>query len=231
MAAVNASAKPLRSEPPQSWEPASRPDVVSGVAALRGRLADLEAAMFAEGIDPAGPLGVWCRAQKDVLTVLAVVAEEQSDRILERAAVVEQSMNAAVERVDAEVGRVKVRTEEARQLMLTMRADTADSKEARLKVTDDMAVHLSDKIQECLETTMLVRERRWNLRQNLGLVAVGFGLLFSAFLAGEWTQGHNMGQDIIRRCGMHLAVDPGTKIAYCAMSTVEGLPEPTASAR
>lgn len=228
---MSAAAKPARSEPILAGERGPRPGVPSAMAALRSRLAELDAAMFAEGIDPAGPLGVWCRVQKDVVTVLIEVAEEQSSRIVERSAVVERGMSAAVERVDAEVGQLKAGTEAARQLMLSLRAETVNLKEERLKAGDDMAVRLSGKIQECLETTMLVRERRWNLRQNVSLVAIGVGVLVAMFMAGEWMQGHNMGIDIIERCHTRPVVDPATKIAYCAMSMVEGRPEVVPPAR
>lgn len=213
-------------EPGGRKSPSSRSP---SMTALRGRLAELDAAMFTEGIDPAGPLGVWCRAQKNAIAVLAEIAEEQSTRIVERAEAVEEGMRAGIARVDAEVVRLKAETEAARQLTLTVRSQTANLKEERLKAGDDMAVRLSDKIQDCLKTTMLVRERRWNLRQNVRLVSLGCGVLFAAFLSGQWMQGHSLGVDIIERCRTHLAVNPDTKVAYCAMTTVEGVPEPARS--
>ena len=89
-----------------------------------------------------------------------------------------------------------------------------------------MAIRLSDKIQDCLKTTMLVRERRWNLRQNVRLVSIGAAVLLAVFLSGQWMQGHNRAAAIIERCRTNLAVDPDTKVAYCAMSTIEGAPDP-----
>ena len=185
----------------------------------------MDAAVYTEGIDPSGPLGVWCRVQKDIVAALAAVAEEQSSGMVERLASFQQAMQAAIELVETEVALLKAGTEAARQVMLTVRAETANSKEERLKAGDDMAIRLSDKIQGCLESTMLVREKRWNLRQNVTLAALGAGLLFGAFIGGQWVQGHGMGQAIIERCRTHLAVDPATKVAYCAMNTVEGRPE------
>ena len=195
------------------------------VLALRARLPELDAAVYAEGIDPSGPLGVWCRVQKDIVAALAAVADEQNSGMAEHLVAFRQASSAATELVEAEAGRLKAGTEAARQLMLSVKAETGRSREERLKAGDDMAIRLSAKIQECLETTLLVRERRWNLRQNVTLVALGAGALFGAFMCGEWVQGRGMGQAIIERCRTHLAVDPGTKVAYCAMTTVEGLPE------
>jgi len=193
--------------------------------ALRDRLSEIEAATYAEDIDPNGPLGVWCRVQKDIITALAAVAEEQGLGVVKHLASFQHAMRAAIERVDAEVGLLKAGTEAARQVVLSVKAETANSKEERSKSGDDLAVRLSGKIQQCLETTLLVRERRWNLRQNVSLVGLGAGVLFGAFMCGELVQGRSMGQAIIDRCRTHLAVDPGTKVAYCAMNTVEGRPE------
>ena len=98
-----------------------------------------------------------------------------------------------------------------------------------MKAGDDMAIRLSDKIQDCLKTTMLVRERRWNLRQNVRLVSVSAAVLFAVFLSGQWVQGHNRAAAIIERCRANLLVDSNTKVAYCAMSTIEGAPDPAPS--
>ncbi len=182
----------------------------------------MDAAVYTEGIDPSGPLGVWCRVQKDIVAALAAVAEEQSSGMVERFASFQQAMQAAIELVEAEIALLKAGTEAARQVMLSVKAETTNAREERLKAGDDMAIRLSDKIQGCLESTMLVREKRWNLRQNVTLAALGAGLLFGAFIGGQWVQGHSMGQAIIDRCRTHLAVDPSTKVAYCAMNTVEG---------
>lgn len=200
------------------------PGMSVALLTLRARLPEMDAAMYAEGIDPSGPLGVWCRVQKDIVAALAAVAEEQGSGMVERLASFQQAMQAAIELVEAQVVLLKAGTEAARQVMLSVKAETANSKEERLKAGDDMAIRLSDKIQGCLEDTLLVREKRWNLRQNVTLVAFGTCLLFGAFMCGEWVQGQSMGQAIIERCRTHLAVDPGTKVAYCAMSTVEGRP-------
>ncbi len=225
MVAVSTRPKPSRIEPTVAGGRESPPGTSVALLALRARLPEMDAAMYTEGINPSGPLGVWCRVQKDIVAALAVVAEEQSSGMSERLSTFQQAMQAAIELVEAEVALLKAGTEAARQVMLSFKAETANSREGRLKAGDDMAIRLSDKIQECLETTLLVRERRWNLRQNVTLIAFGTCVLFGAFMGGEWVQGHSMGQAIIDRCRTHLAVDPGTKVAYCAMNTVEGRPE------
>ena len=86
---------------------------------------------------------------------------------------------------------------------------------------------MSDKIQDHLKHVMLVREKRWNLRQNLRLVGMFAGVLFAVFLGGQWMAFHGDAQDILGRCKASPALDPVTKIAYCPMWIVEGLPDPT----
>lgn len=228
---MSQGAKPSRIEPALAGGPPLSSGSSSSVLALRARLPEMDAAVYAEGIDPSGPLGVWCRVQRDIVAALAAVADEQSSGMTERLAAFQQASRTATELVVAEVSLLKAGTEAARQLMLSVKADTARLKEERLKAGDDMAIRLSGKIQECLETTLLVREKRWNLRQNVGLVALGVCVLFGAFMCGEWVHGRNMGQAIIERCRTHLAVDPGTKVAYCAMDMVEGRPEILRSTR
>ncbi len=228
---MSAKAKALRAGPAIAGGHVTPPGPSQALVALRACLPEMDAAVYAEGIDPSGPLGVWCRVQKDIVAALAAVAEEQSSGTAERLASFQQAMQAAIELVEAQVVLLKAGTEAARQVMLSVKAETANSKEERLKAGDDMAIRLSDKIQGCLEDTLLVREKRWNLRQNVTLVAFGACLLFGAFMCGEWVREHSLGQAIIERCRTHLAVDPGTKVAYCAMNTVEGRPETPISSR
>lgn len=100
-------------------------------------------------------------------------------------------------------------------------------KEERLKAGDDLAVRMSDKIQDHLKHVMLVREKRWNLRQNLLLIGIFAGVLFSVFLSGQWVAFHGDARTILERCQASPAIDPISKLSYCPMWVVEGLPDPT----
>jgi hypothetical protein len=201
----------------------------STVDHLRSCIIEMRAAAKAEQIDPDGPLGVWVRAQEVMLLGMADFAEQQTDQIVERVSAVERSMKSALTLVEAEVAKLIATREEARQQTIKMREEGLLLKEERLQAGDDMAIRLSDKIQNCLKTTMLVRERRWNLRQNVRLVSLGAAVLLAVFLSGQWMQGHNRAAAIIERCRTNLATDPDTKVSYCAMSTIEGVPGPAPS--
>ena len=222
---MSAAGKPGRSEPVLlSGGPAGRSAPPSSGAALRGRLPELEAAAFAMGIDPTGPLGVWCRVQKDMLGILADVADALGSRVDERAAAVEKGMRASIERVEAEHARLKTGTEAARQLMLSIRDENINIKEERLKAGNDLAASLAEQIKDKVAEVTLIRERRWNRRQNTSMVALGFGTLFAAFMAGQLVHEHSLAAEIIARCHAHLAVDPDTKEAFCPMPLVDGMP-------
>ena len=201
--------------------------VNSAVDRLRSCIIAMRTAAKAEQIDPEGPLGVWVQAQEAMLLSMADFAELQTDQIVERVGAVERSMKATVERVQAEIAKLVATREEARQETLKIREEGQLLKEERLQAGDDLAIRMSDKIQDHLKHVMLVREKRWNLRQNLRLVGMFAGVLFAVFLGGQWMAFHGDARDILERCQASPALDPVTKVAYCPMWIVEGLPDPT----
>ncbi len=194
---------------------------------LRSCIIAMRTAAKAEQIDPEGPLGVWVQAQEAMLLSMAHFAELQTDRIVETVREVDRAMTAAVTLVEAEVQRVRATNETARVETMRLRSQGDVLKEERLKAGDDLAIRMSDKIQEHLKDTVLVREKRWNLRQNLRLVAMFAGVLFAVFLGGQWVAFHGDARTILERCKASPALDPVTKVAYCPMWVVEGLPDPT----
>ena len=192
---------------------------------LRSCIIAMRAAAKAEQIDPEGPLGVWVRAQEAMLLGMIDFAELQTDRLVESVSMVDRSMTSAVTLVEAEVKKLTATREEARQQMWVWREENERMKEERLRAGDDMAIRMADTIKDRLKTSMLVRERRWNLRQNLGLVGIFTGVLFATFLGGQWMQGHNEALTIIERCHANRAVDPSTNAAFCPMPSVDGIAE------
>ncbi len=194
---------------------------------LRSCIIGMRTAAKAEQIDPEGPLGVWVQAQEAMLLSMAHFAELQTDRLVETVREIDLAMTAAVTLVEAEVQRVRATNETARVETMRLRSQGDVLKEERLKAGDDMAIRMSDKIQEHLKDTVLVREKRWNLRQNLRLVAMFAGVLFAVFLGGQWMVFQGDARTILERCKASPAIDPYSKLAYCPMWVVEGLPDPT----
>jgi hypothetical protein len=217
---IPAAAVPLRKEPCLDGGRRSQTGAVPPIEQLRAAQVQMDEAIIREGIEPSGPLGVWAAGQRAMIAAIVSYMEDHTARVETKALVVEASMK-------AEVDRVKVTNDAARAEAMRLRSEGTLLKEERLKAGDDLAIRMSDKIQDHLKHVMLVREKRWNLRQNLRLVGMFAGVLIAVFLGGQWMAFHGDAQDILGRCKASPALDPVTKIAYCPMWIVEGLPDPT----
>lgn len=222
MVAVSGSgaASTPRKEPTVDGGRRSQTGASAPLDQLKAAQVQLDEAVMREGIEPSGPLGVWAAAQKVMIAAMVSVIEDHTARVETKAQGVEESMKAAVERV-------RVTNEAARQETMRLRSEGSLLKEERLKAGDDLAIRMSDKIQAHLKSTVLVRERRWNLFQNLKLVSIFVGVLFAVFLGGQWVALHGDARAILERCQASSAIDPVSKLAYCPMWVVEGLPDPT----
>ena len=221
MAAVSGSAAAApRKEPTVGGGRRSQPGATTPIDQLKAAQVQLDEAVIREGIEPSGPLGVWAAAQRAMIAAMVSVMEDHTARVETKAQGVEASMKAEVERV-------RVTNEAARQETMRLRSEVSLLKEERLKAGDDLAIRMSDKIQQHLKSTILVRERRWNLRQNLRLVSIFVGVLFAVFLGGQWVAFHGDARSILERCQASPAIDPVSKLTYCPMWVVEGLPDPT----
>jgi len=187
---------------------------------LKAAQVQLDEAVIREGIEPSGPLGVWAAGQRAMIAAVISVIEDHTARVETKAQGVEASMKAEVERV-------KVTNEAARLAIVDLREEGKLLKEERLKAGDDLAVRMADKIQDHLQDMVLIREKRWNLFHNLRLVATFVAVLFAAYLGGQWMVFHGDRRDILERCQVNPALDPVTKLSYCPMWIIEGLPDPT----
>jgi Spy/CpxP family protein refolding chaperone len=213
------SVPPGRKEPTVGGGRRSQTGASTPLDQLKAAQVQLDEAIITEGIEPSGPLGVWASAQRAMIAAIVSYMEDHTARVETKAQSVEASMR-------AEVDRVKVTNDAARVETMRLRSQGDLLKEERLKAGDDLAIRMSDKIQEHLKDTVLVREKRWNLFHNLRLVAMFAGVLFAVFLGGQWTVFHGDRRDILERCQASPAIDPVTKVAYCPMWAIEGLPDP-----
>lgn len=187
---------------------------------LKAAQVQLGDAVIREGIEPSGPLGVWAGAQRAMIAAMVLVMEDHTARVETKAQGVEASMKAAVELVRAT-------NEAARIETMRLRSEGGVLKEERLRVTNDLALQMAKTMKKELRETVLIREKRWNLFHNLRLVGTFAGVLFAVFLGGQWLVVHGEARDILERCRASPAIDPVTKVAYCPMWVIEGLPDPT----
>ncbi len=198
----------------------SQTGAITSMDQLKAAQVQLDDAVVREGIEASGPLGVWAAAQRAMIAAMISVIEDHTARVETKAQGVEASMNAEVERV-------KVTNEAARMETMRLRSEGSLLKEERLKAGDDLAIRMSNQIQQHLKATVLIREKRWNLFHNLRLVATFAAVLFASYLGGQWMVFHGDRRDILERCQASPALDPVTKVAYCPMWIIEGLPDPT----
>ena len=190
---------------------------------LRVAQTQLDEAVLREGIEPTGPLGVWASAQRAMIAAMVSVMDDHATRVETKALVVEASMKAEVERV-------RVTNEAARVETMRLRSEGEVLKQERLTAGDDLAIRMADKIRDRLKSTVLIREKRWNLFHNLRLVSMFAGVLFGVFLGGQWMVLQGDARGILERCKASPAIDPYSKLAYCPMWLIEGLPDPTPAA-
>ena len=186
---------------------------------LHACLEQLQEAVRIEGIDPHGPLGVWSRALGSALNGLAVLVEVQSDRIEDKAAAVERAMQ-------AEVARVKAAVEEARGLTNRLKVDIENNKERRKDDNLALAKELGEGIKSTLKDAMLIRERRWNRRQNWTVATLSAVLLTSCFVGGATWREHQRPtgtvQEVMDRCLARQVLDEITHQYFCPVKIVQG---------
>ena len=186
---------------------------------LRACLEQLKEALRIEGIEPNGPLGVWSRALGSALNGMAVLVEVQADLVEAKAEAVERAML-------AEVARVKTAVEEARALTSRLKVDIEDNKERRKDENLALAKELGEGIKDTLKTSLLIRERRWNRRQNWSAAALAASVLIGCFVAGVgWSDYSRPGgavQDVVGRCVARKVLDEVTRQYFCPVKVVLG---------
>ena len=201
-------------------------DLNGYVDQIRQSIIGLRAAAKAEQIDMDGPLGVWVRAQEAVLLQIVNFAEYQADVLVEHVRLIDGSLQSAKAFAEAEGKRAESSREEIRARLAHMKQFNENLKQERLEAMDDVAVRISDGIRDKLKRTILVREKRWNLKQNLRYAGFGSLLLFAAYLGGVYYQGQEAVRDIIELCRKYPTVDQKTKVQYCTMGLIDGSAKP-----
>lgn len=193
---------------------------------LRQSIIDLRMAAKAEQIDPDGPLGVWVSAQERTLTHLAAFAEHQTNVLVKHVRRIEEALKLTTAFSEAEAKKAATLRGELRDQMGHMKEKNEELKQERLTAMDDVAIRMAGKIQDELKRTILVREKRWNLKQNLRYAGFGSLMLLVAFVAGTWQQSHDEARAIIDRCQKFQTIDRTTNERYCLMGLVDGTAKP-----
>ena len=188
--------------------------LASETAKLQECVGKLGDAMRFEGIDAHTPLGVWCEAQQAAMLSLGQLVELQTARIEDRAEAVERSWKAQTELHGKAI-------EELRAATQACRAETARSEAKRKADGQLLAGEVATDIKKAITDTMVVREVRWNRRQNWTAAAIGAVVLMGLFVGGGIWSGYRTDQGMIGRCLTKQVVDAAGQ-AYCPMNVLRG---------
>ena len=219
MSGGSAEPTPPRKEPRLGRGEDNDSGARSPAAGLHVALLQLEAALIAEGIDLNSPLGVWSQAQRAMIHAMISCIDDLNTRV-----------DGQVERVgavaDTQLKALQKSIESSNAQRAASVTEIERLKEERLTAMDDVAIRMAAKIQDELKRTILVREKRWNLKQNLRYAGFGSLMLIVAFVAGTWQQSHDEARAIIDRCLKFQTTDRTTKDKYCLMGLVDGTAKP-----
>ena len=219
MSGGSAEPTPPRKEPRLGQLEGNEIAARSPAAGLHVALLQLDAALIAEGIDPSSPLGVWSQAQKAMIHAMigcvTDLATRVDDQVARVGAVADTQLKALQKAIESANASRAASVQEIERL-----------KEERLTAMDDVAIRMADKIRDELKRTILVREKRWNLKQNLRYAGFGSLLLFAAYLGGVYYQGQEAVRDIIELCRKYPTVDQRTKVQYCTLGLIDGSAKP-----
>ena len=182
---------------------------------LRASAEDMEQAAWREGIDPAGPLGVWVTALRRSLVNLADISEKQSQGVA-------AAIAATQKLVDAEITQLREANRRAVQAMNEANAALSRAKVDAEKLTLKTIQDLGPKILAEIRDAVVVRERRYNRRvewRRASLVAVAvLGLLLGGYSWRAWQDGNNASDALVRCLKQPLQAPNGER--YCSFSTL-----------
>ena len=200
--------QPVRMVKPD-LDPGARGQIDSTMetAELREAVAKLKEAAEIEGIEPEGALGLFTETLGNILLTLGHLVETQTMRI-------EQRANAT--------GAASVKSiEEMRAATAACRAQVTLSEEQRRSQRLMLAADVAGDIKKVLKESLVIREVKWNRRQNWTAAALAAAVLMGCFIAcGIWT-GYYNDRAALDRCISKQVIDSSGR-AYCGIEVVRG---------
>lgn len=195
---------------------------MNAVDELKAAVLQLRAAAKAEGIEAGSTLGIWIASQEMALMAMADTVQWQVERIESRLDQVKLAMDATIARVDAETGKLKAVTGMAHAEAHQARARANEGAEVRKAETLTLAHTLAAEITKTIKTAALIREVRFNRRQNWSGVALVGAVLFAVFIGGVVWSGYRSDHAILTKCLKAQQPDETGKSYWCPMTVVRG---------
>lgn len=182
---------------------------------LRASAEDMEHAAWREGIDPAGPLGIWVSALRRSLVNLADISEKQSQGVA-------ATIAATQKLVDSEIQQLREANKRAMHAMNEATAALSRAKVEAETVTLKTIQDLAPKILKEIRDAVVIRERRYNRKvewRRASLVAVAvLGLFLGGYSWRAWQDGDSAGDALVRCLKQPFAAPNGDR--YCSFSTL-----------
>lgn len=158
-------------------------------------------------------MGIWSKALQNSLGALALFMDLVAERVDERAEAVERAMKAEVERVRVAIQQCHAETAQAR-------IKTAETVELRKVENVELARELGAEISKTIKRAALVREVRFNRRQNWSAVALVATVLLACFVGGAVWSSYREASGVVARCSKGQVVDATGKTYWCPMTIV-----------
>jgi len=182
-------------------------DVKAETAELKSCIEQLRRAMVSAGIGDDSPLAAWGRGQELVLLTFCRLIEEQTVRIEQRASA---TAAASVKSI-----------EEMRAATAACRAQVTLSEEQRRSERLLLATDVAGDIKKVLKESLVIREVKWNRRQNWTAAALAAAVLMGCFLGGGIWTGYYNDRAALDRCISKQVIDSAGR-AYCGIEVVRG---------
>ena len=189
------------------------------VEELRAAAEDMEEAAWREGIDPAGPLGVFVRAMRKALLVVADLAAGQ-------AVGVGTTVRDARALTQGELEKLRTANQMSANVLEQARVALAGSEVQRERVIGRFVETVAPQVVEAIREAVVIRERRYNQRVHwgraAGIAALAAGVLLGGYIWGSQGSGDAVAAgavalDRIRQCQAAPVKDGRTGEAYCPL--------------
>jgi hypothetical protein len=175
-----------------------------------------------EGIDLDGPLGSWVRSQHAILLSLADAMEHLDVGI-------GKTMRNTKDLAATELRRLQKSTEAAVVLCERLKAEREVLSLRSEQAVADFMKSVTPRVVEALKMVTVIRERRWNARQNVVGVCVALatvlGLFGAGFLVGggdfKGRSGGAAAQAAVDRCIAAAQPDRASGEKWCPVSVLE----------
>ena len=198
-------------------------------ARIREEAAALMVSAVADDIEPGGTLGHWIRSQHSMLLVLADVAEHIDRTAAELDSKVVASIKNMRDLTMDEVRKLKEANLLARHTIESLKVTEAVIQLRTTEAVQGFMDTVTPDLVKALSVVSVIKERRWNQRQNWTRVSIAAGVLLGVFTFGFFYGGGNFQTKLsgveakaaVLRCREAAQPDQVTGVAWCPVKVLD----------